>query len=78
MLITMVVFTGEYVTASAIIVTVLALAIYQLLEKLQEKKSTHKKEKSNNVKEKISIGFYLGLSNILILIFALFYNNYIW
>ena len=45
MLITMVVFTGEYVTASAIIVTVLALAIYQLLEKLQEKKSTHKKEK---------------------------------
>ena len=78
MLITMVVFTGEYVTASAILVTVLALAIYQLLEKLQEKKSTHKKEKSNNVKEKISIGFYLGLSNILILIFALFYNNYIW
>ena len=73
MLITMIFFTEEYITANAIIVTLLAMAIYTLIIKLKNKDKEKAKEKLK-ILDNISIGFYLGFSNILIFILILFYN----
>ena len=73
MLITMVIFTNELITATSIIITLLAISIYILINKLKEK--TNKQKKSDKeIAKQISIGFYLGVSNILALIFALLCN----
>ena len=76
MLVTMCVFTGEYVTANAIIVTLLAMAIYILLYKLKNKLNKNRKT-DKQISGEISIGFYLGASNIIIFILILIYNYYI-
>ena len=56
MITTMIIFTNEYIVATSIILTLLAIAIYIL--------------------KKISIGFYLGVSNIIVLILTLLGNYY--
>lgn len=75
-LITMVIFTGEYVTANAIITTLLAIAIYLLCYKVQNRKMRSKKSE-RQIANKISIGFYLGMTNMIILIGILLYHHYI-
>lgn len=77
MIITMVIFTGEYVTSNAIILTLLAIAIYILIYKLKERKNRNRKS-DKEISKNISIGFYLGTANIIILMLVLLYNNYIW
>ena len=76
MLITMVVFTGEYVTANAIIVTLLAIAMYILLYKLQNRAQKGRKT-DKQISGEISIGFYLGTTNLIIFALILIYNHYI-
>lgn len=76
MLITMVFFTGEYITANAIILTLLAMAIYILLYKL--KKVAKNIESEKQIYNQISIGFYLGVSDLLIFILVMLYTNHIW
>lgn len=71
MLITMIFFTGEYITVNAIVVTLLAMAIYILIGKIKKKKATKEEIK---ISDNISIAFYLGFSNVLIFILILFYN----
>lgn len=71
MLVTMVFFTGEYITANAIVVTLLAMSIYILIGKMKNKKGTKEKIK---ISDNISVAFYLGFSNVLIFILILFYN----
>lgn len=75
MLITMIIFTGEYVTGNAIIVTLLAISFYLLWHKIKEGKRKNKKSEQQ-LANKISIGFYLGTFNIIILILVLLLNNY--
>ena len=70
----MAVFTTEFVTANAIIITVLLIAIIELIHKF---KNQQNKTKDENKKEKINeipIGFYLGISNIFLVVLILAYN----
>ena len=77
MIITMVIFTNEFIVATSIILTLLAIAIYLLIYKL---KNTRKKQKQQDEKEmakQLSMAFYLGTSNIIILILSLLSNLFI-
>ena len=69
----MAVFTGEYVTILAIITTLLAIVIYELLQKIKNKKNN---VENKAVAENISIGFYLAIPNIIFFIFVLAYYRY--
>lgn len=75
MIITMAIFTEEYVTENAIIFTLLVIFFYMLLYKIKERKKKIKKTEEQ-IAAKISIGFYLGLSNIIMLMIVLFISNY--
>ena len=76
MLVIMCVFTGEFITANAIIFTLLAMAIYILLYKIQNRMKRHIKT-DKQVSNEISIGFYLGTTNIILFVLVLMYNYYI-
>ena len=76
MLVTMIVFTNEFITLSAIIFTLLAIAIYILIYKLKNKINKNKKT-DRQISNEISIGFYLGVANILVFILALIYDYYV-
>ena len=69
MLVTMVCFTGELITATAIIITLLSIAIYILLYKLKSLKKRNRKT-DKQIAGQISIGFYLAISNIIAFLFA--------
>lgn len=75
-IITMIIFTGEYVTATAINLTLLAIAIYIVLYKLKNIKNKNRKSEKQ-IAQDISIGFYLGVSNIIMNMLALLFTNYI-
>lgn len=75
-IITMIIFTGEYVTSLSIIIALLAIAIYLLIYKLKDIKNKQRKTDKQIAKE-ISIGFYLGAINITIFTLILLYNQYI-
>lgn len=75
-ILTMCIFTGEYVTINTIILTVLAIVIYILLKKIQNRKNKNKKTDEEYAKS-ISIGFFLGISNIINLILVLAYYKFI-
>jgi len=90
-LITMVIFTGEYITIISIIMTVLVILIdiiikrlkqseniiffYLLMEKIKLRKRKSKKT-DGIINNSLSIGFFLGIFNILMLILVLFVTNY--
>lgn len=75
MIITMVIFTGEYITANATIFTLLAIFFYMLMGKIKARKRRNKKTEET-LGDKLSIGFFLGTFNILMLAFVLFVSNY--
>lgn len=71
----MTIFTGEYVTFNTILITLLAIAFYILLGKIKNK--TNKAKKSDmEMSQRVSIGYYLAISNIIYFIFVLFFNKY--
>ena len=76
MLINMIIFTGEYITATSVIFALLTIAIYMLLSKLQALKSKNRKT-DKQLYDELSIGLYLGVSKLIIFLFALFYTVYI-
>lgn len=76
MLVTCIIFTQEYITAISVIVTLLSIAIYLLLYKIKTSKNKSKQTDKSIAKE-ISIGFYLGINNIIIFILVLFSNQYL-
>ena len=67
---TMVIFTGEYVMINTIIMTALVVAIDLLLHKIENIRKRVRREKKD-YGENIDYGFVLGVSNILNLIFVL-------
>ncbi len=68
--ITMAVFTGEYVTINTIIMTAIAVAVNLLLHKIQNIRKKVRRE-PKDYGANIQYGFYLAISNILNLIFVL-------
>lgn len=74
MILTMVVFTGEYVTQNAIIFTLLGIAFYMLIHKIKQRKQRRRTQEQ--IANQISIGFYLGILNILMLLLVLYLSNY--
>ena len=75
-IITMIIFTSEYITGLSIIVALLAIAIYVLIYKI--KNMTNKSKKiDKQITDDISIGFYIGFSNVLLFVLTLLYSNYI-
>ena len=75
MIITMVIFTNEFIVATSIILTLLAIAIYMVIYKLKENRKKQK-QSDKQIAKQISIAFYLGASNIIVLILALLSNCY--
>ena len=73
---TMCIFTGEYVTISTIILVALAIAITILLTKIKNLLNKNRK-KDEHIAQKINIGFYLGIANIVNLIFVLAYYKFL-
>lgn len=71
-IITMAIFTGEYVSINTIILTLLTMAIYLLLYKIKNAKNRNRKS-DKQISKEMSIGFYLGTSNIIILILVMAY-----
>lgn len=75
-LVTMTIFTGEFTTINTIIITLLAIAISIIILKMKNKVGkTVKSDKK--ISSKMNIGFYLAVSNVIILVLSLFYNQYI-
>lgn len=73
---TMCIFTGEYVTINTIILVALAIAFTILLTKIKNLLNKNRR-KDESVAKKISIGFYLGIANIINLIFVLVYYKFL-
>lgn len=73
-IIIMTIFTGEFVTISSIITTLLIIAIYLSIKKIKYSKS---KKTSQQYNGKIKIGFYLAIANIIYFIYVLLYYKYI-
>lgn len=76
MLVTMMFFTNEFIMITSIILTLLEIAFYILLNKLKDRKAIRKKEDIQIAKQ-VSIGFYLGISNMITLIIVLINNSYL-
>ncbi len=75
LLITMAMFSGEFITVMSIIVTLLSIAIYIIIYKIQEDLKSKKIDKP--IYTQISIGNCLCASNLIILIMVLAYNYYV-
>ena len=73
---TMCIFTGESVTINTIILVALAIAFTILLTKIKNLVNKNRK-KDEHIAQKISIGFYLGIANIINLIFVLGYYKFL-
>ena len=73
MIITMAIFVGEYITIISIIYTLLAIAMYLLLYKLKNRRKRKNIKTDKEVSKSLPIGFYLGISNILVFLLCLFY-----
>ena len=71
MIIIMSVFTNEYILISGVILSLLTIAIYMLIYKIDKKiKNKHAK----NIAKDIPIGFCLGVCNIIWTLLALVFN----
>lgn len=75
-IITMTIFTSEYIVFNTIITTLIAIAIYLIIEKVKNRMSKSKKS-DKQLARNISIGFYLGVINILLLLIILTYVKFI-
>ncbi len=71
LLLIMVVFTGEVVTILTVIMTLLIIVLYILFNKMKSYKSKVKINEKD-ICSKLNIGFYLSISNILMLINVLY------
>ena len=70
-IIIMAIFTGEYVTISSIITTLLATSITLLVKKLKNKRTTQQ------YNEKVKIGLYLSIFDIIYFMAVLSFYRFI-
>lgn len=71
LIITMGIFTGERVTFLTITFTLLVISIYMILNKIKRFKNKSLKTDAN-IYSNLKIGFYLGVTNIICLLYALY------
>lgn len=76
MLLTMTIFTGEYITVNTIISTSLTIVLYIIIYKIEQARKTKKKAEQPMI-NKISIGYILAIFNIFIVILILFKSHYL-
>ena len=76
-LITMIIFTNEYIVFYTISFTLLCIAFYLLLNKLKNIRKRNKKSDNKKIYKRLSIGFYLGVENVIIMLLMLAYNKFI-
>ena len=74
MIITMAVFTGEYITIISIIYTLLLIAIDLMLNKIKNRKNKNVKS-DKQVARQLCIGTYIGAANLITVVFVLLYSN---
>ena len=68
-------FTGEFITSISLVTALLGIGIYILIYKIQQ--DLKRKKSDKQISDEISIGFWLGASNILIFLITSIYNyNY--
>ncbi len=72
-IITMAIMTGEYITISSIIYSLLVIVMYLLLYKIKNKKKRKNVKIDIKKSKEMPIGFYLGISNILVILVVLLY-----
>lgn len=70
MIITMTVFTNEYITGCSIIFTLLAIFFYLVIYKIKEKRRKGKRTE-RQIAGELSIGFFLGICNVMMLMVGL-------
>lgn len=75
-IITIAIFTGEFITINTIIMTLLEIAIYILIYKLKNRNNKNVKT-DKQVGRNLSIGYYLAINNIIYFIFVLLYYKII-
>lgn len=75
MLVTMTVFTSPLIVGTSVIITLFAISFTILLYKIKVKVRNKKTDKQ--IANEISIGFYLGVTNIITLLYTLLIGNYI-
>lgn len=71
-IITIAIFTGEFITINTIIMTLLEIAIYILIYKLKSRNNKNIKT-DKQIGRNLSIGYYLAINNIIYFIFVLGY-----
>ena len=76
MIITMAVFTGEYITIISIIYTLLLIAIDLMLNKVKNRKNKNVKG-DKQIARQLCIGTYLGAANLITVVFVLLYMNFL-
>ena len=57
--------------------TLLCIAFYLLLNKLKNIRKRNKKSDNKKIYKRLSIGFYLGVENVIIMLLMLAYNKFI-
>lgn len=76
-IITMAIFTGEYLTFKTVELTLLIIIIYILISKIRNVKARKmNKDEEQKIYKKISFGYYLVISNIINLISTLAYLKF--
>lgn len=70
MLVTMMIFTGKFIMQNTIIFTLLAIFFYLILYKVREQRRKSRKSEKQ-IANKISIGFFLGTFNIIMVMIML-------
>ena len=76
LLIIMAITTGEIVTMATGIMTLLIVLLIIIIQKLKNILNKSKKQ-IINISQKLHLGFYLGVSNVICLILVMFINNWI-
>lgn len=75
LLLTMIIFTGEAISILSVICTLIIIGLVHILSKINKKMQKNKEVKIMKIKE-LPIGFYLCVSNIAMLIMAMFIANW--
>ena len=75
-IIIMIVFTSEFIVISTVIATLLSIAIYLILRKIQIAKGKSKKTEKE-INQEISIGLYLAITNIIFYVVMIMYWKFL-
>lgn len=76
-IITMIFFTGEYLTLNTIFMTIIISSIILLIKRTKKEKNNEDRQGKISLLKEIPIGFLLGVSNVVLLVCMLTYNNFI-